>query len=56
MLPGKTEVRFVELTAQKFDLLTQSKELRLCVRTKYALAWRFMFHSHKFDMKHLYFQ
>ena len=44
------------LTAKKFDLLTQSKELRLCVRTKYALAWCFMFHSHKFDLQHVYFQ
>ena len=33
------------LSDKKFDLLTQSRELRVCVRTKYVLIWCFMFHS-----------
>ena len=41
---------------QKFDLSTRSRELRLCVKTKYALAWCFMFHSFKFYLQHAYFQ
>ena len=49
-------IYIIPLTAKKFDLLTQSKELRLCVRTKYALAWCFMFLSLKFDLQHVYFQ
>ena len=48
MLPGKTGIYIPTLTDKKFDLLTQSRELRLCVRTKHALPWCCMFHSLNF--------
>ena len=61
MWPGKKEsqicrIYILLLTDKKFDLSTQSRELRLCVKTKHALAWCFMFHSFKFDLQHAYFQ
>ena len=49
-------IYILPLTDKKYDLSTQSRELRLCVKTKYALAWCFMFHSFKFDLQHAYFQ